>query len=98
MLPYTIAFVEDSVGPLLDPLRNIFGAADAAPALSAFAEKTGAPNALRDIGMKQEDLGRAADLAMAAANWSPRPLIRDEILELLRAAWAGNNGPLRSGF
>jgi maleylacetate reductase len=87
MLPYTIAFVEDSVGPLLDPLRSIFGAADAGLALSSFAEKTGAPNALRDIGMKQEDLSRAADLAMATSYWSPRPLIREEILGLLRAAW-----------
>lgn len=92
MLPHTIGFNADAAGALLDPLREIFGDADAGRALATFADRVGAPRALRDLGMAEADLGRAADLAMEASYWNPRPLVRDEILGLLRSAWAGEVG------
>ena len=90
MLPHTIAFNAGAVGPQLDPIREIFGNTDVGQALAGFADKVGAPRALRDLGLREADLDRAADLAMEAAYWNPRPLVRDEILGLLKAAWAGN--------
>lgn len=39
--------------------------------------------------MNEEDLDRAADLVMETPCWNPRPLIRDEIHDLLKAAWNG---------
>ncbi|SDL84418.1 maleylacetate reductase [Paracoccus chinensis] len=95
MLPHTIGFNASAAGALLDPVREIFGDADVGRGLAAFADQVGAPRALRDLGMAEADLGRAADLAMEAAYWNPRPLVRDEILGLLRAAWAGETGPPR---
>lgn len=95
MLPHTIAFNAGAAGPLLDPLREIFGSNDIGQGLAAFSDKVGAPRALRDLGLREADLKRAADLAMEASYWNPRPLVRDEILELLVAAWAGN--PRRAG-
>lgn len=92
MLPHTIAFNAEAAGPLLDPVRDIFGGNDVGQALASFAEEVGAPRALRDLGMKEDDLVRAADLAMEASYWNPRPLVRDEILELLRSAWTGDVG------
>ena len=92
MLPHTIAFNADAAGALLDPLREIFGDADVGRGLAGFADRVGAPRGLRDLGMANADLVRAADLAMQASYWNPRPLVRDEILELLGAAWAGEVG------
>lgn len=89
MLPHTIGFNADAAGTLLDPVREIFGDADVGGALAAFADQVGAPRALFDLGMKEADLGHAADLAMEASYWNPRPLVRNEILGLLRAAWVG---------
>lgn len=92
MLPYTIAFNAPAAGSLLDPLRSVLGAGDVGRGLAEFADRVDAPRALRDIGMREADLERAADLAMTAAYWNPRPLVRDEIFGLLHAAWAGT-GP-----
>lgn len=89
MLRYTIAFNATAAGILLDPMREIFEDSDVGHALANFADGVGAPRALRDLGMREADLAGAADRAMSAAYWNPRPLIRDEILGLLRSAWAG---------
>lgn len=92
MLPHTIAFNAGAAGALLDPLRAVFGESDVGRALADFADGVGAPRALRDLGLKAADLDRAADLAMEASYWNPRPLVRDEILRLLRLAWTGEAG------
>ena len=48
-----------------------------------------APLALRDLGMKEADIDRAADLAVQDPYWNPRPIERPAIRELLGRAWAG---------
>jgi maleylacetate reductase len=92
MLPHTIAFNAAAAGPLLDPLCEVFGGNDVGQALVAFADKVKAPRTLRDLGLREADLDRAATLAMQTPYWNPRPLVRDEILDLLKAAWAGDPG------
>lgn len=91
MLPYTIAFNAPAVGNLLDPLRELFGSQDIGRGLAGFADNVGAPRRLSSLGMRETDLELAADIALSAPYWNPRPLIRDEILGLLRRAWAGED-------
>jgi maleylacetate reductase len=57
--------------------------------LRAFATKIGAPLSLRELGMPEEGIDRAADLATAAPYPNPRPLEREPIRDLLAKAWAG---------
>ncbi len=90
MLPHTIAFNAAAAGELLDPVRELFGGGHAGEGLARFADATGAPKSLGGLGMREEDLERAADLAMAEPYWNPRPLVRGEILDLLRRAWRGD--------
>jgi alcohol dehydrogenase class IV len=54
-----------------------------------MAATAGAPTALRDIGMPESGLDRAADLAVADPYWNPRPVQRDAIRALLDDAWHG---------
>lgn len=54
-----------------------------------FARRLGAPTALRDLGMAESDLERAADIAVQNPYWNPRPVTREGVAALLRAAWAG---------
>ncbi|MGO7427329.1 maleylacetate reductase, partial [Rhizobium ruizarguesonis] len=49
----------------------------------------GAPMALRDLGMKEADLDRAAELAAQNPYWNPRPIEREAIRALLQSAWEG---------
>ena len=46
--------------------------------------------ALRDLGLAESDLDRAADLAVQNPYWNPRQIERETIRDLLQRAWAGD--------
>lgn len=51
----------------------------------------GAPYSLKQLGFKEEDIEKAAEIAAKAPYPNPVPLEKEGILHLLRNAWAGNN-------
>lgn len=64
----------------------------AAAALFDLARDNGAPVSLRAIGMKAQDLDRAAQIAVAKPYWNPRPIGSEkyqEIRDLLQRAFEG---------
>ena len=89
MLPHAVAFNEAVVPELLAPLAGALGAERAGMGLHALARRMGAPLALREIGLEERDLDRAADMATERPYWNPRPIERGAIRDLLGAAWEG---------
>ncbi len=89
LLPHTIAFNAVAVPDLLVPVAHIFGSPSGA-ALYDFAISLGAPTALRDLGLKETDLDRAASIAVSKPYPNPRPFDAAAIRALLGAAWAGD--------
>ena len=65
------------------------GAASAAAGLFDLARSLGAPLALKDIGMPESELDRAADIAVKSPYYNPRPIDRAAIRKLLDDAWHG---------
>ena len=60
-------------------------------ALQALREGVGAPRALKDVGMREEDLPDAAARVLEVVPASnPRPVSGASLVDLLRAAWAGD--------
>jgi len=51
----------------------------------------GAPYRLKQLGFKEEDIEKAAEIASKASYPNPVPLEKEGILHLLRNAWAGNS-------
>lgn len=90
ILPYATAYNERAVPELLAPVRAMLGGRSAAEGIHEFARQAGAPRALRDLGLKESALDRAADLAVQDPYWNPRPLERADIRKLLQSAWAGD--------
>jgi maleylacetate reductase len=88
VLPHAIAYNARAVPDLLAPVAEIFGE-PAGAGLHAFARSVGAPTALRDLGLKEGDLPKAAAIAVENAYWNPQPVTEAGILTLLKAAWAG---------
>ena len=77
----------------MERIARALGTASAAQGLYALARDYAAPVALRDIGMRAEDLDRAADLAVSNPYWNPRPFgpaERDAIRALLQRAFDGD--------
>jgi maleylacetate reductase len=89
LLPHTTAFNEAAVPDLLSPIADVFGGGSAGGGLWDFAEASGAPLALRDLGLLGADLDRAAEIAVRSPYANPRPFGRDDIRALLQAAWDG---------
>jgi alcohol dehydrogenase class IV len=91
VLPHATAY-NRAVAP--DAMRRIaraFGDAgrDAPGALFDLLVRSGAPTALRDIGMPADGLDRAADLIMTDPYYNPRPYERSAIRALLDDAFHG---------
>ena len=89
VLPHALSYNSAAVPQAMARIARALGA-DAAPTGAYDLAKTlGAPIALRDIGMAESGLDRAADLATTNAYWNPRPLERGAIRKLLQRAWEG---------
>lgn len=89
VLPHAIAYNARAVPDLLAPLADLFNTDTPGLGLWTFAQQSGAPLALRDLGLAETDLDRAADMAVANPYWNPRPVTRDGVRALLQSAYAG---------
>jgi alcohol dehydrogenase class IV len=95
VLPHVAAFNAPAAPAAMAQVGRAVGVADPAAGLYDLARNAGAPVALRDIGMPESGIDRAADLAVANPYFNPRPFTRDDIRKLLTDAWAGRR-PARS--
>lgn len=89
ILPHAIAYNADAAPQAMSKVARAIRASSAAGGLYDLAKAQGAPCALKDIGMRSEDLDRAADLAVANPYWNPRAIERDAIRALLQRAYEG---------
>ena len=94
ILPHAVAYNEIAVPELLAPVAAALGRPSAGRGLYEFARGLGAPVSLRSLGMKEEDLSRAAEIALQNAYWNPRLVEKAALSALLQAAWAGDAPPL----
>jgi maleylacetate reductase len=86
LLPHTTAYNMAAVPELLAPITETFGG----PAgLWQFAKRLGAPMALRDFGLTEADMDRAADIATKNPYANPAPVTREGIRQLLQNALTG---------
>lgn len=89
ILPHAIAYNSRSAARLLAPICDLLGGSNSGLALYTFARSLGAPLALRDLGLEESDLDRAALLATARPYPNPHPVTAPDIRALLQMAWAG---------
>jgi len=90
ILPHAIAFNARAAGRELQPVARIFGDPSPGKALHAFAKRLGAPMALKDLGLREQDLDKAAEIATSKPYWNPQKVTKDDIATLLAAAWKGD--------
>jgi maleylacetate reductase len=89
MIPYVTAFNRTAAPEAMAAISRALGTQDAALGLHALALRLQAPLALRDIGMREQDLDRAAELATSNPYYNPRDVNRDNVRALLQAAFEG---------
>jgi maleylacetate reductase len=89
VLPHALAYNARATPHAMARMARALGAESAPQAVYDLARDNGAPVALRDIGMKAQDLDRACDIALQNQYPNPRPLERTAIRQLLQDAYEG---------
>jgi alcohol dehydrogenase class IV len=89
ILSHAVAYNAPAAPDAMARIARAIGASDAAQGLYDLARRLNAKLALRDIGMPESGIDKAADLAVTNAYWNPRPLERGAIRDLIARAWSG---------
>jgi maleylacetate reductase len=92
LLPYTAAYNRDAAASAMRSAADVLGVEDTPSELLSISRTIGAPLSLREIGMREDALERAASLALERPYPNPAPLAKDSIGVLLQAAYAGDGG------
>jgi maleylacetate reductase len=89
VLPHALAYNREAAPLAMQRIARALGVSDAAQGVFDLARDNGAPTALKDIGLKESDIGIALDIALKNPYWNPRPLERAALRALLEAAYEG---------
>ncbi len=89
VLPHVVAYNASAASDGLGRVARALKAENPAQALFDLAANNGAPTSLRQIGMSESDLDKAADAAVLSPYWNPRPVERNAIRALLDDAYHG---------
>lgn len=94
VLPHALAYNASRIPDAMTKLARALNTDDAVTGLNDLLSKLKVKRALKDVGMPEDGIDKAADLAVKNPYWNPRPIEREGIRELIRRAWAGE--PARS--
>ena len=89
VLPHAVAYNSEAAPEAMRRIARALGGEDAATGLYDLAAAIGAPLALKEIGLQEQDLDRAAEIAARNPYYNPRPVSRDGIRRLLEDAFHG---------
>lgn len=88
LLPHTATYNEVVAREALLPAAALFGGC-LGTGLFELADELGSPLSLNEIGFSEEDIPKAAELAVKNPYWNPREVTLDGITELLNRAVTG---------
>jgi alcohol dehydrogenase class IV len=90
VLPHAMAYNYSHAREAMDKIQQAIGATEDAPtAFWNLEKKLGTVISLKELGMKEEDVPKAADIASTAQYPNPAPLERAKLVQLLENACSG---------
>jgi maleylacetate reductase len=89
ILPHAVRYNRDAAPEAMTRIARAIGAKDAAGGLYDLEVKLGLKMKLADLGVPEDDLERAATIAMQAPYPNPAPVTYEGVLALLQRAHAG---------
>ncbi|KAG7444492.1 iron-containing alcohol dehydrogenase [Guyanagaster necrorhizus] len=89
ILPHSMAYNAPYAQEAMAKVANSLGVSNAAQGIFDLSKSLGAPSTLKELGMKEEDLEKAADIASKSPYPNPAPLEKEGLLQLLRNAYGG---------
>ncbi|KAM0554865.1 hypothetical protein ACHAPJ_006600 [Fusarium lateritium] len=91
LLPHALSYNAPKVPEAMKTLAEVLPGSegDAVKGLNILLSKVKVERGLKALGMKGDDIDKAADIALSKPYWNPRDVERTAIRELIRRAWAG---------
>jgi alcohol dehydrogenase class IV len=89
VLPYALAFNAPAAPVAMRRLARALDARDPVAAIRDLARRLGVATPLGELGLRPEDIARAADEVVASPYPNPREATRDDVMRLLESALAG---------
>ena len=89
VLPHAAAYNSEAAPEAMQRIARALGGKEAAAGLYDLAAALGAPLALKEIGLQEQDLDQAAEIATRNPYYNPRPVSRDGIRRLLDDTFHG---------
>ncbi|AKM07019.1 maleylacetate reductase [Pelagerythrobacter marensis] len=89
ILPHALAYNAPAVPDAMEQLKRATGSASPAAAFYDLAADAGVPTSLRELGMPEDGIDQAVEIALENPYYNPRPLEPEPMRDLLAAAWAG---------
>ena len=91
VLPHALSYNAPAIPDAMEKLASVLPGSDgdATKGLNVLLEKLQVKRALKDYGMKEEDIDKAAEIAVSNQYPNPRKVEKEPIRELIRRAWAG---------
>ena len=89
LLPHATHYNRNAAPEAMTAVARALGAESAAGGLFDLATTIGAPTGLRDLGLDEQNLDRAADIATESPYYNPQPVDREGVRSLLDDAFHG---------
>ncbi|KPI39544.1 Maleylacetate [Cyphellophora attinorum] len=93
VLPHALSYNAPAIPEAMKLLAEVLPGSNgnAVQGLNVLLEKLKVKRALKDYGMKEEDVAKAAQIAVSNQYPNPREIKEEPIKELIRRAWAGED-------
>lgn len=89
MIAYSAAYNREAAPDAMHRICRALGARDAPDALFELFNQVARFKSLAELGMTEQDLDRAASLAVESPYYNPRPITEPDIRRMLQAAFEG---------
>ncbi len=89
VLPHALAYNAPAAPDAMARISRAVGSEAPAVALYDIAKNSGAPTALRDLGMPEDGIDKSVAITLDNPYWNPRALDPTGLRAIVRAAWAG---------
>src|SRR6185295_4783696 len=87
--PYSIAFNAKAAPRAMELIARALRAKDAGRGLYDLNVRIGLPPGLKGIGMKEADIPKAVEIVAAGKFVNPRPVSRDDLVNLITQSFHG---------
>lgn len=91
VLPHALSYNAPAVPQAMKELAEVLPGSDgdAVKGLNVLLTKLKVKRALKDFGMREEDIDRAVEIATMNPYWNPREVEKGPLREIIRRCWAG---------